>query len=217
MGDMVPAEEFPDAVIWSPTQRDRKHRWDIGSELGVGQLFVFESKASIHPKIGPPDPKNNRVDIDVDQLEWYLGSSIGDHVYYILPFPPFGRPASQSVPAEAASRIPGQWAPCDQWLYVAPARLLHAELITAATKQRLAWPKFRTLSSLYTLNQFCSAVKKGDHQLNGLQIGGLGMPATSSDPKEWLADSESLADSHGLARARRAAANPTPIAMFLRR
>lgn len=112
---------YPTARLWAPTQLvadpQNPDNWDFGVNLGNGKAFIFEDKAT------EPSGGWHRIDIDLDQLDWYcdvVEPGYNVPVYYVLPKPPWHGPPTGSpvVPDQAVQRIASQNGPFADWAYV---------------------------------------------------------------------------------------------------
>lgn len=109
--------EFPRAQIWAPTQVPKDANWDFGIQLGSGNIFILEDKAT------SPTKNAHTIGIDPDQLDhycWIDDGTPGIPVYYVLPKPPWkgGPTGRKDVPDQAACRLQSSSGRFEQWTYV---------------------------------------------------------------------------------------------------
>ena len=86
--------EYPEALLWAPTQHGPDN-WDIAfEETGSGKAFILENKGT------ECTDGQHTIEINMEQLDIYLRSP-GASVYYVLPVPPW--PARESVSVLSAA------------------------------------------------------------------------------------------------------------------
>jgi hypothetical protein len=125
---------FPGVRLWAPTQ-SAVGNWDVAAQ-GAGKLLIFECKGC------EPLQAGHSVPINMPQLQRYAAGAefadVRDHVFYVLPAPPWQGPApAPNAPfappaalpaAHAEERLAGPAGGCWEWFHVTLATELLAAL-----------------------------------------------------------------------------------------
>ncbi len=123
----VVCRQFPNALVWGPTQVVQDENWDYGASLGDGKVFILEDKATSPVTRKRKAPlATHWIDIPRSQLNWYCDDvqpRVHVPVFYVLPAPPWtGTPTgSVVVPDQAACRVASPAGPFEEWAFVVAA------------------------------------------------------------------------------------------------
>lgn len=153
-------QRFPNALVWAPTQRELGSNWDMGAALGNGKVFILENKATTAVSRTREQPlETHKIDIDLDQLDWYC-DEVDKLVetYYVLPSPPWrGKPDLELVPSEAVFRTGLVRESFESWAWVVRSRDLRRHLAGESRLEthRLPMHEAESLEDFLTEMQNC--------------------------------------------------------------